>query len=74
MTSVTPAAARYKDDSVTAAPRLLCEAMGWRLDATLADKNPGTTSRAIAVVQTNPLIVGTVGGLLNYSTFVDCER
>ena len=33
--------------------RLLCEAMGWSLTASSADKNPGTVSRNVAVIQVN---------------------
>jgi len=73
MTSITPSGATYKDYQVNAGGRLLCDAMGWPLANTLADKNPGSISNAVAVVQTNPAVVGTDPGLKNYATYVNCE-
>ena len=73
MTSLTPSTASYKDYELNAGGRLLCDAMGWTLAQTLADKNPGTTGRDIAIVQTGPTVIGTASGLKNYGTYVDCE-
>ena len=43
------------------------------LGHTVADKNPGTLIRPIAVVQTNPFVYGTDNAVKNYGTYVDCE-
>ena len=73
MTSITPSGATYKDYQVNAGGRLLCDAMGWPLTNTLADKNPGTLATDVAVVQTGPTVIGTAYGLKNYGTYVNCE-
>ncbi len=73
MTTLTPSGATYKDYEVNAGGRLLCDAMGWPLSNTLADKNAGTVSSAVAVVQTNPAVIGTDPALKNYLTYVNCE-
>ncbi|MFT3837960.1 MAG: hypothetical protein QM723_13310 [Myxococcaceae bacterium] len=73
MTSLDPTSAAYKDDEVNAGGRLLCDAMGWPLLNTLADKNPGTNSRPVAIVQATPSITGTDTAVKNYGTYVDCE-
>ncbi|MBL8953029.1 MAG: hypothetical protein JNK82_19785 [Myxococcaceae bacterium] len=73
MTTLTPSSAVFKDYQVNAGGRLLCDAMGWPLAKTLADKNPGTENAAVAVVQTGPTVVGTHPGLKNYGTYVNCE-
>jgi hypothetical protein len=73
MTSIDPTSAVYKDDEVNAGGRLLCDAMGWNLTSTLADKNPGTTSRLVAVVQSSPSVTGTDTAVKNYGTYVECD-
>ncbi len=73
MTSISPSSATYKDYEVNAGGRLLCDAMGWPLANTLADKNPGTYAADVAVVQTGPAVIGTAQGLKNYGTYVNCE-
>jgi hypothetical protein len=73
MTSITPSTSVYKDDEVNAGGRLLCDAMGWTLANTLADKQPGTTSRWVAVVQATPSVTGNDSAVKNYGTYVDCE-
>ena len=73
MTSITPTGATYADYGLLSASKLLCDAMGWPFSKGLSDNNPGTVDRAVAVVQTNPSVIGTDSGLKNYATYYDCE-
>jgi hypothetical protein len=72
--AVVPAGSVFKDYLLnTSGSRLLCDAMGWTLANTVADKNPGTTARGVTVVETNPLVWGYNTALMNFETYVDCE-
>lgn len=73
MTSITPSGSTYASWGLTAAGKLLCDAMGWPFSKGLSDNNPGTVDRPVAVVQTAPSVIGTDSGLKNYSTYVTCE-
>lgn len=72
--STVPSGASYVDDGYAAGGRLLCDAMGWSLNNSLADKNAGTTDRAVAVVQTNPTVYGTDSAQKNYGTYIECRQ
>jgi hypothetical protein len=71
--TTTPSGATYSDDGYAAGPRLLCDAMGWSLSNSIADKNAGTVDRAVAVIETNPVIYGTDSAQKNYGTYVECR-
>lgn len=73
MTSITPSGSTYAAWGLTVASKLLCDAMLWPYSKGLGDNNPGTVDRPIAVVQTNPAVIGTHPGLKNYATYVTCE-
>jgi len=68
-----PSSGFYKDDDDGAGGRLLCEAMGWTRANSLTDQNAGTVDRAVAVVQTGPLIYGTDSAQRNWASYVDCR-
>jgi hypothetical protein len=75
MTDITPAGADYLEAQSGSVARLLCAAMGWTLANTQSDRittADGAPTAPVAVVQTNPAVIGTAD-LANYSTYVDCE-
>jgi hypothetical protein len=71
--TTVPSSATFIDDDEAAGGRLLCDAMGWSLNNSLADKNAGVTDRYVAVVQTNPTVYGTDSAQKNYGTYVECR-
>jgi hypothetical protein len=75
MTDITPVNADYLEAQPGSVGRLLCAAMGWTLANSQSDRvttPDGAPTAPVAVVQTNPSVIGTAD-LANYSTYVTCE-